>query len=100
LEGREIVDNWKAGMGDVTICPISGRPFEVDERSGHLDYQGHTFVFCCDGECLVPVEADPGKYLDALVEQAGGPVGSADADPDPDHAAGTAIDDGPDDTDE
>jgi YHS domain-containing protein len=87
FEGREVVDNWEAQPGDVTVCPISGRKFEVNEDSGRYEYQGHTFVFCCAGKCLEKVEADPGKYLDALVEEAGGPAS------DPDPAAGGAIDD-------
>jgi hypothetical protein len=94
LEGREVVDNWKAQPGDVTVCPISGKKFEVTEESGRFDYRGYTFVFCCAGPCLDKVEADPGKYLDSFVEQAGGPAGSPDADPDP--TVGGAIDDGPD----
>lgn len=94
LDAREAVPNWDAHPGDVTECPISGKKFEVTEKSGHFDYQGHTFVFCCSGDCLDKVQADPGKYLDALVEQAGGPAGSPDADPEP--TVGGAIDDGPD----
>lgn len=87
FEGREVVDNWRAQPGDVTVCPISGKKFEVDAKSGHYSYQGYNFVFCCSGECLEKVEADPGKYLDALVEEAGGPT----SDPDPNE--GGAIDD-------
>jgi YHS domain-containing protein len=87
FEGREVVDNWSAEPGDVTVCPISGKKFEVDADSGHFSYQGYTFVFCCAGACLEKVEADPGKYLDRLVEQAGGPA----SDPDPNE--GGAIDD-------
>jgi len=85
--GREVVDNWLAEPGDVTVCPISGRKFEVDDKSGHMSYEGYEFVFCCSGECLDKVEANPGKYLDELVEEAGGPA----SDPDPD--AGGTIDD-------
>jgi YHS domain-containing protein len=95
LEGREVVDNWNAKIGDVTLCPISGKKFEVTEKSGRFEYQGYTFVFCCAGKCLDKVEADPGKYLDSFVEQAGGPAGSPEAGPDPE--VGGAIDDGPDD---
>lgn len=84
--GREVVDNWLAQSGEVTVCPISGKKFEVDDKSGHFSYQGYTFVFCCDGKCLEQVEADPGKFLDALVEEAGGPA----SDPEPD--VGGAID--------
>jgi hypothetical protein len=87
FEGREVVDNWRAKPGDVTVCPLTGNEFEVDANSGRVSYQGYSFVFCCSGECLVPVEADPGKYLDALVEEAGGPAS------DPDPAEGGAIDD-------
>jgi hypothetical protein len=87
LEGREVVDNWRAKPGDVTVCPLTGNKFEVDANSGRVSYQGYSFVFCCSGECLVPVEADPGKVLDALVEEAGGPAS------DPDPAEGGAIDD-------
>lgn len=87
LEGREVVDNWRAKPGDVTKCPLTGNEFEVDANSGRVSYQGYSFVFCCSGECLVPVEADPGKYLDKLVEEAGGPA----SDPDPNE--GGAIDD-------
>jgi YHS domain-containing protein len=87
FEGREVVDNWRAELGDVTVCPISGKKFEVDANSGHFSYQGYTFVFCCSGGCLEKVEANPGKYLDRLVEEAGGPA----SDPDPNE--GGAIDD-------
>jgi YHS domain-containing protein len=87
LEGRPVVDNWKAQVGDVTVCPISGKKFEVKQDSGHYEYQGYTFVFCCAGGCLDKVKAEPGKYLDKLVEQAGGPAS------DPDKLPGGAIDD-------
>lgn len=93
LEGREVVDNWKAQPGDVTVCPISGKKFEVEADSGRYAYQGHEFVFCCSGSCLDKVAADPGKYLDALVEQAGGPASDPNADPDPAANEGGAIDD-------
>jgi YHS domain-containing protein len=89
FEGREVVDNWRAQPGDVTVCPLSGKKFEVDATSGHVSYQGYNFVFCCAGECLEKIEANPGKYLDRLVEQAGGPA----SDPDPNE--GGAIDDRP-----
>ncbi|PRQ03721.1 hypothetical protein ENSA5_12700 [Enhygromyxa salina] len=76
------------------MCPISGKPFEVDEKSGHFDYQGHSFVFCCSGGCLDKVAANPGEYLDELVEEAGGPVAvTPSADPDPAASEGGAIDD-------
>jgi hypothetical protein len=87
LEGRAVVDNWLAKPGDVTVCPLTGNKFEVAANSGRVSYQGYSFVFCCSGECLEPVEADPGKYLDPLVEEAGGPAS------DPDPAEGGAIDD-------
>jgi hypothetical protein len=87
LEGREVVDNWRAKPGDVTVCPITGKKFEVDANSPHFSYQGYRFVFCCAGECLEKVEADPAEYLDRLVEEAGGPAS------DPDPAEGGAIDD-------
>jgi YHS domain-containing protein len=87
FEGREVVDNWRARTGDVTVCPLSGKKFEVDADSGRYSYQGYTFVFCCADACLEKIEADPGKYLDPLVEQAGGPA----SDPDPNE--GGAIDD-------
>lgn len=73
FEGREVVDNWNARPGDVTVCPMSGKKFEVKEDSGRFDYQGHSFVFCCSN-CLDEIAGDPGKYLDELVEQAGGSV--------------------------
>jgi hypothetical protein len=87
FENREVIDNWRAELGDVTVCPISGKKFEVDANSGHFSYQGYDFVFCCAGACLEKVAADPGKYLDRLVEQAGGTA----SDPDPNE--GGAIDD-------
>jgi hypothetical protein len=87
FEGREVVDNWRAQPGDVTVCPLSGKKFEVDASSGHFSYQGYDFVFCCAGACLEKVEANPGKILDPLVEQAGGPAS------DPDPKVGGAIDD-------
>lgn len=87
FEGREVVDNWSAQPGDVTVCPISGKKFEVTEDSGHYEYEGYTFVFCCAGKCLEKVEAEPEKYLGALVEEAGGPA------TDPDPAVEGAIDD-------
>lgn len=87
FEGREIVDNWSARTGDVTVCPLTGNKFEVEADSARYSYQGYTFVFCCVGECLGEVEANPGKYLDKLVEEAGGPA----SDPDPNE--GGAIDD-------
>ena len=64
--GREVVNNWEAQPGDVTVCPISGKKFEVDDKSGHFSYQGYDFVFCCSGGCIDKVEADPGKYLAAI----------------------------------
>ncbi len=85
LEDREVVNNWEAKTGDVAICPISGKKFEVKDDSGRFDYQGYSFVFCC-ANCLDKVEADPGKYLDALVEEAGG---SAAPDPAPDPVEAT-----------
>jgi hypothetical protein len=91
FEGREVVDNWRAKTGDVTVCPLSGKKFEVEANSTRYSYQGYTFVFCCtdedEDECLGKVAADPGKYLDRLVEEAGGPA----SDPDPNE--GGAIDD-------
>jgi hypothetical protein len=68
FEGREVVDNWNAQTGDITVCPISGKKFEVAESSPRFDYEGHSFVLCC-GHCLSKVEADPSK-LDALVAEA------------------------------
>lgn len=80
LEGREVVPNWLAQTGDVTICPLTGRKFEVEEQFDRFDYKGHSFVFCC-ANCIDEVKENPGKYLDPLVEQAGGPAeGEADAD--------------------
>ena len=73
FEGREVVSNWEAKTGDVTVCPMSGKKFEVADGSDRFDYQGHNFVFCC-ANCLDKVSADPGKYLDPLVEEAGGAV--------------------------
>jgi YHS domain-containing protein len=69
FEGREVVDNWKAQNGDVTVCPMSGKKFEVAETSERYEYQGYTFVFCCPN-CVEKIAADPGKYLDTLVEAA------------------------------
>lgn len=69
FEGREVVDNWKAQTGDITVCPMSGKKFEVAESSPRFDYEGHNFVFCC-ANCVKKIEADPGKHLDALVEEA------------------------------
>lgn len=86
FENREVIDNWRAELGDVTVCPFTGKKFEVDANSGHFSYQGYDFVFCC-ADCLDEIAADPGKYLDRLVEQAGGPA----SDPDPNE--GGAIDD-------
>ncbi|MFO7564136.1 MAG: hypothetical protein R6X02_15935 [Enhygromyxa sp.] len=71
FEGREVVANWEAQTGDVTVCPMSGKTFEVTDSSQRLDYGGHSFVFCC-ANCVKKVEANPGEYLDALVEEAGG----------------------------
>jgi YHS domain-containing protein len=70
VEG-EVVKNWEAKPGDVTVCPMSGEKFEVAESSPRFDYQGQSFVFCCP-HCLEKVEAEPGKYLDPLIEEAGG----------------------------
>jgi YHS domain-containing protein len=69
FEGREVVDNWKAQTGDVTVCPMSGKKFEVTASSDRYEYQGYTFVFCCS-HCVEKISADPGKYLDTLVEEA------------------------------
>jgi hypothetical protein len=84
VQGREVVDNWRAKPGDVTTCPISGKKFEVEANSPRFSYQGYNFVFCC---CLEQVEANPAKLLDRLVEEAGGPAS------DPDRSEGDAIDD-------
>ncbi|MCA9680751.1 MAG: hypothetical protein KC457_01040 [Myxococcales bacterium] len=81
FEGREVVDNWKAQNGDVTVCPISGKKFEVSDASGRWDYEGHSFVFCCDGACLDKVKADPDKYLGELVQQAQAQAGDAPEEP-------------------
>lgn len=85
FEGREVVDNWMAQVGDVTVCPISGNKFEVKEDSGRYEHQGYTFVLCCE-HCTEKVKAEPGKYLDKLVEQAGDPAS------DPDKTADGAVD--------
>ena len=81
LEGRRVVPNWEAQAGDVTICPLSGRKFEVEAHFDRYDYQGYTFVFCC-ANCIDKVRADPAKYLDPFVEQAGGPAEAGDPDAD------------------
>lgn len=79
LAGREVVPNWMAQTGDVTVCPLSGRTFEVEEHFDRYAYQGYNFVFCC-ADCIDEVKEDPGKYLDSLVEQAGGPAEGHDGD--------------------
>jgi YHS domain-containing protein len=73
LEGRELVDNWAAQVGDVTVCPVSGKKFEVAESSPRYEYQGRSFVFCCP-MCLDKTKAEATQYLDPLVEAAGGPI--------------------------
>ncbi len=88
FEGREVVGAWQAQAGDVTLCPVSGEKFEVSEASDRFEYQGHSFAFCCGG-CLEKAKADPAQYLDALVEEAGGPATAADPEP----AEGGAVDD-------
>lgn len=69
LEDREVVPNWEAQAGDVTVCPMSGRKFEVKENYDRYEYEGYTFVFCC-ANCIDKVRADPGKYLDPFVAEA------------------------------
>jgi YHS domain-containing protein len=81
LEGRPVVPNWEAQAGDVTVCPLSGRKFEVEAHFDRYDYQGYTFVFCC-ADCIDKVRADPAKYLDPFVEEAGGPAEAVDPDGD------------------
>ena len=78
-EGRKIVKNWLAQPGEVTLCPYTGRKFEVTERSARVAYEGYLFVFACQGECIEDVLGDRAYYLDDLVEEAGGPA----TDPDP-----------------
>jgi YHS domain-containing protein len=73
LDSRELVDNWAAEIGDVTVCPVSNKKFEVAESSPRYEYQGRSFVFCCP-MCLEKTKAEASQYLDPLVEAAGGPI--------------------------
>lgn len=77
LEDAEAVANWEAQVGDVTVCPVSGKKFEVTAESPRYEYQGHSFVFCCP-MCLEKTKADATQYLDPLVEEAGGPAGGGE----------------------
>ncbi len=67
FEGREVVVNYAAKPGDVTICPYSGKKFEVKADSPRIDWQDKSWVFCCD-KCLGEVQADPEKYLGKVLE--------------------------------
>lgn len=82
FEGREVVDNWEAKTGDVTVCPMSGKKFEVADNSTRYAYEGYEFVFCCVA-CEAKIEAKAGEYLDALVEEAGGPRQEPEPEPEP-----------------
>ena len=58
LSQATLVPNTEARPGDVTRCPISGKPFRVTEASPRMEYEGKTYVFCCD-RCLNKFKADP-----------------------------------------
>lgn len=62
FEGREVVVNYEAQPGDVTICPYSGKKFEVKADSPRFEWNDKSWVFCCD-MCIADVQADPEKYL-------------------------------------
>lgn len=85
FEGREVVVNYAAKPGDITVCPVSGKKFEVKEDSPRLDWQGQSWVLCCNG-CKGKIEAEPDKYLGPILE-ANPPAGDAAA---TDAAAGDA----------
>ncbi|MFV8751993.1 YHS domain-containing protein [Nannocystaceae bacterium ST9] len=67
FEGREVVVNYAAKPGDVTVCPFSGKKFEVKDDSPRIEWKGQSWVFCCD-QCLDKIEADPEKYLGGILE--------------------------------
>lgn len=62
LAGRAVVPNPDARVGDVTICPYSGRKFVVEPSSPRWEYEGTTYVFCAE-KALLEVQKDPTKYL-------------------------------------
>lgn len=88
VEGREVVVNYQAKTGDVTICPVSGETFEVKDDSPRFAWEGQSWVTCCGG-CQGKVEADPEKYLRPILTEhppAGGDAAATE--PAADAAAG------------
>ena len=52
----------EAGIGDRTVCPVTGEEFVVTERSPKVEHQGKTYYFCCAG-CTKSFLKDPAKFL-------------------------------------
>ncbi|MCA9638406.1 MAG: hypothetical protein KC420_20390 [Myxococcales bacterium] len=78
--GREVVDNPSAKPGDVTVCPYSGRKFEVKADSPKIEHGGVTYVLCSE-KARDEVAKDPERYLGGGGAQAdAADAGSSDAD--------------------
>jgi xanthine dehydrogenase accessory factor len=45
------------------IDPVCGMTVQTAGAEYHVDYQGQTFYFCCEG-CQAAFEREPGQYLD------------------------------------
>jgi hypothetical protein len=68
LAGREVVPNYEAQVGDVTVCPYSGRKFEVAVDSPRLMWKGKSWVLCSD-EPMAEIQASPDKYLGKYLDE-------------------------------
>ncbi len=84
LSRAPLVPNTQARPGDVTRCPLSGKPFRVTETSPRMTYEGKTYVFCCE-RCLNEFRKDPAAgvaklatFEDAAQDDEPGADGAAD----------------------
>jgi hypothetical protein len=68
LEDREVVPNYAAETGDVTVCPYSGRKFEVKADSPRLKWKGKSWVLC-SSEPMAEIQASPDKYLGKFLDE-------------------------------
>jgi YHS domain-containing protein len=61
---EEIKQPGLAGLGDKTVCLITGDVFVVEAQSASAQYQGKTYYFCCDG-CAEDFLKNPSQYLNS-----------------------------------
>jgi YHS domain-containing protein len=60
----DIVSQPGASIGQRTYCPVSGAVFEVTASHPHVEVDGQTLWFCCDG-CAAYFEAHREEVLSA-----------------------------------